>query len=115
MPSLPAITIYIFGITALLAGARTLLFSSSALADFSLPIICEVPVLGTGCAAVAMGVYYCLLASQENTAFFIATVPVRTLTTIVFLRQGGAWTTAGIWEGAGAALTAGALILQRRK
>jgi hypothetical protein len=76
----------------------------------------EPPVLGTGCAAVAMGIYYCLLASQENTAFFIARYSAGQDDDYHrILRQGGTWTTAGIWEGVGAALTAGALLLQQRK
>ncbi|CAN8096210.1 unnamed protein product [Discula destructiva] len=58
-------------------------------------------------AAIAMGIYYPLAAFQENQAFFIATVPMRSLSATVFWLPD--WRAAAIWEGAGAALTGLAL------
>jgi len=54
-----------------------------------------------------MGIYYTLAAYQENQTFFIATVPMRSLTALVFWRQ--AWIAPAVWEGGGAVLTAVAL------
>lgn len=68
-------------------------------------------VKGNSLAAIAMGIYYMLAASQENRLFFLLTVPMRMLTSIVFWNQGGSWKMAGVWEGGGAALTAFALYL----
>lgn len=48
-------------------------------------------------------------------AFFIATVPMRLLTAIVFGRHQGVWKTASLWEGFGAILTLGALIMAKER
>lgn len=114
MPSKAALTIYLFGITAFLAGVNNLLSPEAALETFGLSDSCLPPILGNGLAAIAMGIYYCLAAWQENRAFFILTVPMRCLTATVFWRAGGAWQLAGYWEGGGALLTLIALVLAKK-
>ena len=110
MPSLPALSIYAFGLTSLLAGLHNLLSPASALVSLELPDSALPASNGLALAATAMGIYYVLGAYQENRPFFVMTVPMRLLTTTVFLRQGGApWRVAALWEGTGAALTAAAL------
>jgi hypothetical protein len=74
---------------------------------------CLPAAAGNSLAAVAMGIYYTLAAYQENRKFFIATVPMRCLTAVVFWRQ--AWIAPAVWEGTGAVLTAVALWLGSRK
>ena len=101
MASPSALTIYLFGATAFGAGVHTLLFSSS-------PATPEMKA--NSLAAIAMGIYYPLAAYQENRAFFIATVPMRSLSATVFWQQG--WVEAAVWEGVGATLTGLALIWQ---
>jgi hypothetical protein len=59
-----------------------------------------------------MGIYYTLAAYEENTTFFILTVPMRLLTTAVFWNQG--WRVPSVWEGSGALLTLAALALGPR-
>lgn len=100
MPSFSALTIYLFGATAFGAGVHTLLFSGPATPEMK----------ANSLAAIAMGIYYPLAAYQENRAFFIATVPMRSLSATVFWQQG--WVEAAVWEGAGAALTGLALAWQ---
>jgi hypothetical protein len=111
MPSGAAVTIYIFGLSALLAGSYTLLFTAETLTSFDLPQSAEGVMTGNGCAAFAMGLYYILAAWQNNRAFFKLSVPIRCLTTAVWWRVGGPWKQAAVWEGTGAALTAVALVL----
>lgn len=101
MPSFSALTIYLFGVTAFGAGVHNLLSSGST----STP-----EMKANSLAAIAMGIYYPLAAYQENRAFFIATVPMRSLSATVFWQQG--WLEAAVWEGAGAALTGLALMWQ---
>ncbi|KAI1817970.1 hypothetical protein GGS20DRAFT_530403 [Poronia punctata] len=108
MPSLAAVTIYIFGITALLAGAASLVDPASASSQLGFPLACTPVARGNALAAIAMGLYYNLAAYQENATFFALTVPMRLLTTTVFFTQG--WTTPAVWEGAGAVLTGMALL-----
>lgn len=110
MPSKAAYTVYLFGITAFLAGLNTLCTPTTALNNFGLSHASLPPMLGNGLAAIAMGIYYCLAAWQENTMFFILTVPMRGLTATVFYELGGPWRIAGYWEGAGAFMTLIALL-----
>ncbi|KAJ2905280.1 hypothetical protein MKZ38_005793 [Zalerion maritima] len=110
MPSPTALTIYVFGISSLAAGIVNLINPSSALSTFSLPFEALPAVNGNSLAAIAMGIYYPLLAYQENRAFFMFTIPMRCLTATVFVRQGGNWKIAGLWEGGGAVLTMLALV-----
>ncbi|KAH7388994.1 hypothetical protein BKA64DRAFT_127215 [Cadophora sp. MPI-SDFR-AT-0126] len=111
MPTHAAITIYLFGITAFVAGIMHLLSPSTAISSLDLPEACTPATNGNSLAAIAMGIYYTLAAYQENRAFFFLTVPMRMLTSIVFWSQGGSWRMASAWEGGGAALTAAALYL----
>lgn len=105
MPSAAAVASYAFGVTAFGAGVHQLLLGAD-----------DGPNQGNALAAIAMGLYYTLAGWQENRAFFALSVPMRTLSAIVFVRRGGdRWRTAGLWEGAGAACTALALLLARRK
>lgn len=99
-PSPAACTIHLFGVTAFGAGVYNLL-----LVD---PISPEMKA--NALAAIAMGIYYPLAAYQENRTFFLATVPMRSLSATVFWLQD--WKAASIWEGAGAALTGLALAWQ---
>jgi hypothetical protein len=117
MPTLSALTIYIFGFTSLLAGAYNLINSDKALSTLALPSSARPPFDGAALGAIAMGLYYPLAAAQENRKFFILTVPMRLLTAMVFWNHGGVWTTPALWEGFGAALTGAALVLDgcRRK
>ncbi|KAF7346469.1 putative mfs multidrug protein [Mycena sanguinolenta] len=112
MPSLAASTIYLFGVTAFLLGVNGLLDPSSFLKQLSAPMDCMPFSAGTSLAATAMGIYYTLAAYQENRMFFIATVPMRSLTAVVFWSYGPAWRPGAIWEGGGAVLTAVALGLE---
>lgn len=109
MPSKPALTIALFGVTALLAGLFSLLSPSASLQQLQLPSAALPSLYANSVASTAMGIYYLLAAYQENHAFFIATVPVRSMTTVIFWTR-SQWRTAAIWEGAGAALTAAALL-----
>jgi hypothetical protein len=110
MPSAAALTIFLFGLSALLAGAYTLLYTTEMLRSFDLPQSAEGVMSGNGCAAFAMGLYYILAAWQNNRAFFKLSVPMRCLTTAVWWNVGGHWKQAAIWEGTGAILTAFALV-----
>ncbi len=109
MPSLAAISIYIFGLTCLIAGVFALWDPTSAAAGLGFPSICIPVARGNSLAAIGMGIYYTLAGYQENKTFFWLTVPMRLLTTAVFWNQG--WNTPAIWEGSGALLTLGALTL----
>jgi hypothetical protein len=119
MPSASALTIYLFGFTALAAGLNSLLSSfltpESGLASFSLPASALPAMQGNALAAIAIGLYYSLAAYQENRAFFIATVPMRLLSAIVFGRYQGVWKIASLWEVFGAILTLGALIMTKER
>ncbi|KAF2119076.1 hypothetical protein BDV96DRAFT_596855 [Lophiotrema nucula] len=115
MPSLPAATVYAFGFTSFLFGITTLLNPSHGLEALSLHPGARPAVISSSLAAVAMGIYYALAAYQENRAFFWLTVPMRSLTATVFLGMGGGWMAPGVWEGAGAMLTLGALLWEGRE
>lgn len=95
-----AFTIYAFGLTAFGAGVYNLTLVQPTSAEMK----------ANSLAAIAMGIYYPLAAYQENRAFFIATVPMRSLSATVFWTQG--WREAAIWEGTGAMLTGLALAWQ---
>jgi len=112
MPSPAALTIYAFGATALIAGIASLLDPALSSSQQGFPVACAPVARGNALAAIAMGLYYNLAAYQENTTFFIATVPMRLLTTSVFFAQG--WTAPAVWEGAGAVTTGVALLLAGR-
>ncbi|KAK6526512.1 hypothetical protein TWF694_005095 [Orbilia ellipsospora] len=117
--SFAAITIHLFGISAFIAGTLTTISPAITASNLSLPAIPGTleSVQANGLAAIAMGIYYNIAGYQENRTFMIATVPMRLLTTMVFLKSaaqagdvdGGGWMTAGLWEGLGALATAIAL------
>jgi hypothetical protein len=109
---IPWITIAAFGTTSLVAGIITLLRPATTLSTLQLPASAIGAVYGNGLAALAMGIYYNLMAYQNNRAFFIATVPMRMLTTMVFWSLGGPWRAPAAWEGLGAFATGLALILE---
>jgi hypothetical protein len=87
----------------------SLISPSLMIESLNLPAGAIPAVKGSALAAIAMGIYYTLASYQNNTAFFMATVPMRLLTATVFWAQD--WKAASIWEGAGAVLTAAALFL----
>ncbi|KAG6039846.1 hypothetical protein E4U41_002024 [Claviceps citrina] len=103
-PSPAALTIYAFGLTCLIAGMNMLLRQDLA----GVSTTCRVADAGNSLAAIAMGVYYGLAACQENRLFFMATVPMRSLTTAVYWGLGRY--KLALWEGCGALLTALALM-----
>lgn len=109
MPSLAAISIYAFGLTSFVAGVFTLLNPASAATELGLSSICAPAFRSSSLAAIAMGIYYTLAGYQENTAFFALTVAMRLLTTVTLWNQG--WRALASWEGSGALLTLGALIV----
>ncbi|MCJ1381129.1 hypothetical protein MMC17_004238 [Xylographa soralifera] len=110
MPSISSLSIYLFGVTAFVAGATHLLSPETALSALDLPASALPAVNGNSLAAIAMGIYYTLAAWQNNRTFYIMTVPMRSLTAAVFWAQGGSWRSAAVWEAAGALLTATALV-----
>lgn len=112
MPSLPATTISLFGLTSLLLGLTNTLHPTRSLATFALPTAALPALKASNCAAIAVGIYYLLAAWQENRAFFVLTVPMRLFTAGVFWgasKGNGAWRAASVWEGGGAVLTGCAL------
>nr|WP_241842791.1 hypothetical protein [Streptomyces sp. TSRI0107] len=72
-------------------------------------------------AALNMGVYYVLASLADWKAFFRWTVPFRLLTCVVFIlavvggRAPSGFLGVGLWEGAGAVVTAAALRYERRR
>jgi hypothetical protein len=60
-----------------------------------------------------MGLYYLLAAYQENSIFFIATVPMRLVTTAVFASLSGPWRVPAAWEGLGAFVTLAAVVWEK--
>jgi len=111
MPSIVRLTISAFGITSLLAGVHSLMASTAALPSGNSDVVAA--DRGNALAAIAMGIYYNLAAHQDNTAFFIATVPMRMLSAAVFWAQG--WPAVAAWEGTGSLSTILALWWDSRK
>ncbi len=78
-------------------------------------------VLPTSVAASSMGVYYVLAAASRMERFFVWTVPTRVFNAIVFAAFAlfgqfpRAFILIGAWELSGAAATAVALFLDRRR
>ena len=127
-PSPAALTIALFGLTALISGLMTLISPSTffpippptTLPPTNLPTNLRPPpptqsspclpsIYGNGLAATAMGLYYLLAAWQENRLFFLATVPMRVVSGVVFWRVG--LRGVGVWEGGGAVLTVGVMVM----
>jgi hypothetical protein len=105
MAPLSTLSMYLFGLTALLAGIFNLLSPEAALSTFSLPSGALPAMNGNSLAAIAMGLYYSLAAWQGNRTFYVLSVPMRCLTAFVFWGQGGQWRIASGWEGGGALMT----------
>ena len=112
MPPLSAISIYLFGLMAFIAGAHDLMFPSTSLSARGLSAEALPVHYGNALAAIAMGLYYTLAAYQRNRMFFILTVPMRLLTASVFGAQGGLWRGVAMWEAGGALITAFALFIE---
>jgi hypothetical protein len=95
MPSPTALTLYTFGISAVLLGLATL-YDPQANADFmTLPAGSLPSVRASALATTAIGTYYMLLAYQNNRLFAVASVPVRCLTTYGFMSEGSNWRLVG--------------------
>lgn len=112
MPSAAAFTIFLFGITALATGLQGL-FQTAQKQSFSDPSLATQAMTANYLAATAMGLYYPLMAHQENRAFFLATIPMRMLSATVFWLQ--QWKAASVWEGAGAISTGMAILWESRQ
>lgn len=109
MPSVAALSIYIYGLFTSLAGTYNIIFSSNtAPIDPVLPLSVVEAIY---VAAIASGAYSLLAAWQENRAFFWAKVAVGALTATVLGRHArdgeglDIWGTVAVWEGAAAATT----------
>ena len=114
MSSLSAVSVLVFGATALLTGICTLLFPTTMLSMLLLPDASLPALRANALAAIAMGIYYTLAFVQDNRAFFVATVPMRILTAVVLGLQGGPWMYVALWEGYGAYFTGVVLALEDR-
>ncbi|EFQ25746.1 hypothetical protein CGRA01v4_02177 [Colletotrichum graminicola] len=112
-PGVARYTILAFGLSSFIAGVGSLMRPSGALASLNLPAAALPAANGNALAAIAMGVYYTLAVAQENRPFFLATVPMRLASAVVFWRQG--WVGVAAWEGGGAALTLLALAWDARR
>jgi hypothetical protein len=112
MPSLAAITIYIFGLSALNHGVNNLFTPQKALAAKRLPESALPALNSFSVAIIGIGIYYCLAAYQENRAFFVMTL-ARFISATIFWYQGPAWRVISVWEGVSAALTGAALLWER--
>lgn len=109
-PSLAALTVYAFGATSFLAGIVQLINPPARALESTR---CWSAEDGNALAAIAMGIYYTISAYQENRTFFLATIPMRSLTTFVFWRHGRI--DVAVWEGLGAFLTAASLMVMNRR
>ncbi|KAF9881559.1 hypothetical protein CkaCkLH20_00705 [Colletotrichum karsti] len=112
-PSLARLTILLFGLSSFAAGLYSLLRPLQSLDSLGLPRSALPAANGNALAAVAMGVYYNLAAFQDNRAFYLATVPMRLTTTVVFWRQD--WKGVACWEGGCAVATLLALFWDARQ
>ncbi|KAF4960327.1 hypothetical protein FGADI_974 [Fusarium gaditjirri] len=108
MPSITAVTIFIFGLSAFNHGVSNLISPRKALAakqlqDSALPALNSFSV-----AIIGIGIYYMLAAYQENRGFFALTLG-RFISARIFWVQGPAWRVIATWEAFSAGLTAVAL------
>ncbi|KAK4147643.1 uncharacterized protein C8A04DRAFT_24190 [Dichotomopilus funicola] len=97
MPSTAAITIYIFGASALYQGASILLAPRQALATRQLPESARPALTAFGVAISGLGAYYTLAAYQENRTFFALTL-FRIPAAIILGAQGPGWRPMAAWE-----------------
>ncbi|CAH0057556.1 unnamed protein product [Clonostachys solani] len=111
MPSLAALTIYFFGLTALHHGVSNLVWPKQALAARKLPEAALPALNAFSITAIGIGIYYCLGAYQENRAFFALTL-ARFVSTAIFWAQGPAWQGIARFEGISAVVTGLALLYE---
>lgn len=104
MPSLAALTIYLFGASAFHHGVSNLLSPKRALASKRLDEASLPALNGFSVAIIGIGIYYMLAAWQENRTFFAMTL-LRFVSAAIFWRQGPAWRTIATWEAFSAVLT----------
>ncbi|KAH6634384.1 hypothetical protein B0J18DRAFT_17553 [Chaetomium sp. MPI-SDFR-AT-0129] len=97
MPSTAAITIYIFGATAIYQGASILLAPRHALAAKQLPESARPALTSFGVTISGLGIFYTLAAYQENRTFFALTL-FRIPAAIIFGAQGPGWRPMAVWE-----------------
>lgn len=109
MPSISAITIFIFGLSAFNHGVTNLISPRKALATKQLPETALPALNGFSVAIIGIGIYYMLAAYQENRMFFVLTL-ARFISARIFWVQGPAWRVIATWEAGSAGLTAAALI-----
>ncbi|KAK1621813.1 hypothetical protein BDP81DRAFT_455883 [Colletotrichum phormii] len=112
-PSIARVSIFIFGLSSFAAGVHSLLRPHDSLKALDLPAVALPAANGNALAAIAMGIYYTLAAAQDNRVFFLATIPMRLTTAVVFWRQD--WGIVAVWEGGSAALTLLALAWDARQ
>lgn len=109
MPSISALTIYIFGASAFNHGVSNLVSQRKALASKQLPDSALPALNGFSVAIIGIGIYYMLAAYQENRAFFAMTL-ARFISARIFWAQGPAWQVIATWEAVSAVMTGIALV-----
>ena len=108
MPTITALTIYVFGLSAFNHGVSNLIQPRKALAAKQLPESALPALNAFSVAIIGIGIYYMLAAYQENTAFFAMTL-ARLISARLFWLQGPAWRVISTWEAVSAVMTAAAL------
>ncbi|KAF4430457.1 hypothetical protein FACUT_8823 [Fusarium acutatum] len=108
MPSITAVTIFIFGLSAFNHGVSNLISPRKALAVKQLQDSALPALNGFSVAIIGIGIYYMLAAYQENRGFFTLTL-ARFISARIFWLQGPAWRVIATWEAFSAVLTAVAL------
>ncbi|KAF5700047.1 hypothetical protein FMUND_14490 [Fusarium mundagurra] len=108
MPSITAVTIFIFGLSAFNHGVSNLISPRKALAAKQLQDSALPALNGFSVAIIGIGIYYMLAAYQENRGFFALTL-ARFISARIFWLQGPAWRVIATWEAFSAVLTAIAL------
>ncbi|KAF5011841.1 hypothetical protein FDECE_2073 [Fusarium decemcellulare] len=108
MPSIAALTIYLFGASAFNHGVSNLVSQRKALVAKQLPDSALPALNGFSVAIIGIGIYYMLAAYQENRAFFTMTL-ARFISARIFWAQGPAWRVIATWEAISAVMTAAAL------
>ncbi|KAJ4258116.1 hypothetical protein NW762_008257 [Fusarium torreyae] len=109
MPSITALTIYVFGLSAFNHGVGNLISQRKALAAKQLPESALPALNAFSVAIIGIGIYYMLAAYQENRTFFAMTL-ARFISASIFWAQGPAWRVIATWEAVSAGLTGAALV-----
>lgn len=113
MPSATAITLYMFGASAVYQGASILLAPRRALAAKQLPDS-AIPSLNAFSVAIAgLGFHYVFAAYQENRTLFYFSL-LRLPAAAIFASQGPGWRPMAAWEAFSTCLTAVALVWDAR-